>query len=118
MRVLSAVSSIRCSRPCEDQAKLESCIDPYDPIEHVHSITNIVTGRMASEKVNAHKSVEIGREQMNKYAASWPDSFHSAIAKEVATMAVSRKSIRVGGIEVCDATLVYSRVAYWDCSQL
>jgi len=43
-------------------AKLESCINPFDPIENAHSITNIVTGRMASEKVNAHKSVEIGRE--------------------------------------------------------
>lgn len=90
--------------------KLEACIDPFDTADHEKSIVNIVTGRIATDKVNVHDAVAIGKKQMTKYTATWPAGFYSTIPKEVVTMAVARKVIRVGSTDVCDVTLIYSRV--------
>ena len=90
--------------------KLKTCIDPFDAAGHGGSLMNIASGRIATDKVNAHKAIEIGREQLNTYIASWPEGFDMTIPKKVVTMAVAKKGIRVGSTEVFDATLIYSRV--------
>ena len=54
------------------QDKLKTCIDPLDQADHPNGLVNIVTGRVVSDIVNAGKSVEIGRAQMNVYQQSWP----------------------------------------------
>ena len=90
--------------------KLQSCIDPLDPNEHADRVVNIVTGRIGPEKVNASRAVDIGRAQMHSYEESWPAGFNAPLSKQVITMAVTRKVMRVGSTEVCDLNLIYSRV--------
>ena len=45
-------------------------------IQSVRSHLNIVTGRVVPDIVNAGKSVEIGKAQMNVYEKSWPSGFN------------------------------------------
>ena len=44
--------------------KLQTCIDPLNP-------SDIVSGRIGPESVNADNAVSIGKEQMKKYEATW-----------------------------------------------
>jgi len=57
------------------QDKLLTCIAPMDPHSHPADLVNVVTGRVASETVNAHDAVDIGNEQHVSFEKSWPDGF-------------------------------------------
>ena len=70
------------------QDKLKTCIDPLDPADHPNGLVNIVTGRVVPDIVNAGKSDEIGRAQMNAYQQSWPSGFNDTLSKKVVTMYV------------------------------
>ena len=98
----------------EDREKvremLQSCIDPLDPADHSDRVINIVTARIGPEKVNVPNAVEIERTQMRSYEESWPEGFNATLSKEVVTMAVTRKVLRVGATAVFDINLIYSRV--------
>ena len=91
------------SRICSDsqdqqniQDKLKTCIDPAD---HPNGLVNIVTGRVVPDIVNAGKSVEIGRSQMNAYQQSW-----------LSSLSVTRKALKVGTTPVIDTNIIYCRV--------
>jgi len=90
--------------------RLATCIDPLQPENHPDGLVNIVTGRMSPNIVNADISVGIGVKQMKEYEEQWPDSFNKPLSKQVVTMAVSRKQIKVGQTPVYDTGLIYSRV--------
>lgn len=90
--------------------KLENCINPLDPTDHPDDIINIVTGRKGPKTVNAPRAVEIGKAQMQSFERSWPEVFNAPLSKEVVTMAVTRKAIRVGPESVCDVNLFYTCV--------
>ncbi len=89
------------------QDKLKTCIDPLD---HPNGLVNIVTGRVVPDIVNAGKSVEIGRAQMNAYEQSWPSGFNDTLSKKVVTMSVTRKALKVGTTPVIDTNIIYCRV--------
>lgn len=90
--------------------KLKTCIGPLDSADHPNGLVNIVTGRVAPNNVNAGKSVEIGRAQMNAYEESWPSGFNDTLSKNVVTMSVTRKALQVGSTPVIDTNIIYSRV--------
>ena len=92
------------------RAKLEMSTDPLDPNDHPDEIMNIVSGRIAPSSVNVDKSVEIGKAQMVLFEENWPSGFYATIPKQIVTMAVTLKSVRVGDNIVYDVNLVYSRV--------
>ena len=121
------------------RAHLVMCIDPLSPETHpvpqadkhqvaqppTHTDTdhtplpeptqsavllNIATGQLSPDKVNVDNAVAIGTDQMEQYEAQWPDSFNKSIPKKVVTMAVSRKHIKVGQVDVYDTNLIYSRL--------
>ena len=43
---------------------------------------------------------------MRSYEKSWPEGFNATLSEEVATMAVTRKVLRVGTTAVCDVNLL------------
>ena len=91
--------------------KLTSCTDPLNPENHKSdSLVNIVTGRIASSSVNVDRSVELGEQLMKGYEDGWPESFHKALTRPVATMAEQSKRVSINGVPVCDPSLIYSRV--------
>jgi len=92
------------------RAKLEMSTDPLDPTDHPDEIVNIVSGRIAPSSVNVDKSVEIGKAQMVLFEENWPSGFNTPIPKQIVTMAVALKSVRVGDKNVYDVNLIYSRV--------
>ena len=99
------------------QDKLKACIDPLDQADHPNGLVNIVTGRVVSDIVNARMSVEIGRPQMNAYQQSWPSGFNDTLSKEVVTMSVTRKALKVGTTSVIDANIIYYRVLIFQQSR-
>ena len=52
-------------------------------------------------------TVSTGVKQMKQYEAQWPESFNKPLSKEVVTMAVSRRQIKVGQEPVYDIRLIY-----------
>ncbi len=70
-------------------------IDPLDPANHPDGVGNIVTGRIGPEKVNAPQSVNIGKAQMRTFEESSPTGFNGTLSKEIATMSVMRKCIKL-----------------------
>ena len=44
------------------------------------------------------------------FEEKWPTGFHNPIPKEVVTMDIAKKSVRVGNKDVYDVNLIYSRV--------
>ena len=60
--------------------------------------------------VNAGKSVDIGRAQMNVYQQSWPSGFNDTLSKKVVTMSVTRKALKVGTTPVMDTNIIYCQV--------
>ena len=90
--------------------KLKTCIDPPDPADHPNGLVNIVTGRVVPDNVNAGKSIEIGKAQMYAYEKSWPSGFNNTLSKNVVTMSVTRKALKVGSTPVIDMNIIYSRV--------
>jgi len=47
---------------------------------------------------------------MQEYESGWPHSFNRTLNKRIITMAVSKKNIKVDGIPIYDAVLIYTRV--------
>ena len=90
--------------------KLNSCIDPLQSQHHQHNVINVVSGEVASDEVNVHDAVRIGNDQMTQFAKNLPDGLYSTIHKNVITMSVTRKHIKVGQAKVFETSLIYSRV--------
>ena len=70
---------------------------------------NIVTGQIVCHPaINVDMAVEIG-EKMEKFEQSWPGGFHYPITKTVNTLRTLRKSIKIGGTNVCNTEAIYAR---------
>ena len=59
--------------------------------------------------MNAHDAVDTGNGQLASFEKSWPGGFNASLSM-VVTMAVKRKSVKVGNNNVYDMSLIYSRV--------
>ena len=94
------------------QQKLDMCINPMAPQDHpeVDSIINVANGRIGPSSVNVDKTIDIGTSQMKDFEKNFPHGFYDPIQKKVETMAVMKKSIKVGENKICDTNLIFSRV--------
>ena len=86
------------------------CIHPLDPQQHPENIINIVNGMIGPSSVNVDEAIDIGTRQMKEFEESLPDGFYETISKKVETMAITKKSFRVGDSKVYNTELIYSRV--------
>ena len=89
--------------------KLDMSIHPLAPEQHPEgTVINVVTGRIAPSSVNIDKVLDISTRQMNEFERKLPDGCYDTIKKEVETMAVTKKSSKMGEHKVYDTNLIYS----------
>ena len=86
------------------------CIHPLDPQQHPENIINIVNGMIGPSSVNVDEAIDIGTRKMKEFEESLPDGFYETISMKVETMAITKKSFRVGDSKVYNTELIYSRV--------
>jgi len=71
---------------------------------------NIVNGKVAyTNDVNVHDALQIGQEMQQKFIASLPDGIHISI-KQVKTMQVLKRGMKVKSITVYDLKAVFARL--------
>ena len=93
------------------RAALESRIDPMDPVTHAAGcLINISNGQIAQPNVNVDRALEIGREQLKQFEASWPDGFYNTLSKQVVTFVERKKHLSVGESAIVDQEAIYARV--------
>ena len=90
--------------------KLQLSIDRLDSSNHPDGILNVVTGLIALSIVNVEQAVKIGKAKMESFENALPSGFHGPISKQVVTMNAAKKSMTVGGKDVYDVNLIYTRV--------
>lgn len=88
---------------------METCIDPLNS-DNPERTVNIVSGRMAPDRVNVDHSVTIGTEQMNIFESSWPENFNYSLPKKVITMSVTKKQVKLGSSDTFDTELIYAQI--------
>ena len=92
-------------------AALESRIDSMDPVTHAAGcLINISIGQIAQPNFNVDRALEIGREQLKQFEASWPDGFYNTLSKQVVTFAERKKRLSVGESAIVDQEAIYARV--------
>lgn len=79
------------------RSALEACVDPLQLDGTSDDIINIYSGEVGKSSVNVDKSVEEGKEMMDKFVSSWPEGYRGTISKKITTMAVSKKGANVNG---------------------
>ena len=93
------------------RAALESRIDPMDPVTHAAGcLINISNDQIAQPNFNADRALEIGREQMKQFEASYPDGFYNTLSKQVVTFAERKQRLSVGESAIVDQEAIYARV--------
>ena len=73
---------------------------------------NISNGKIAQPNVNVDSALEVGREQLKQFDASWPDGFCNTLSKQVVTCVERKKRLSVGESAIVDqeAIILYARV--------
>ena len=89
---------------------LSSMIHPIDVKENSDKLINIYSGAISPKTVNVDDALLIGNKQKNNFIVSLPDGFYQPIKKEVTTMAVTKKNIKIGDITVFDTEVIFARV--------
>ena len=69
-------------------------------------------GKIAQPNVNVDSALEVGREQLKQFEASWPDVFCNTLSKQVVTFVERKKRLSVGESAIVDqeAIILYARV--------
>ena len=73
-------------------------------------LINISNGQIAQPNVNIDRALEVCREQLKQFEASWPDGFYNTLSKQVVTFAERKKRLYVGDSAIVDQEAVYARV--------
>ena len=89
---------------------MESIIHPLEVEESPENVINIYSGSISPRSVDVDKAVEIGKEQRKRFDCSLPGGFYESIKKEVTTMSITKKSIKVGDVDVYDTDVIFARV--------
>ena len=79
-------------------------------IKAPQGIVNNVSGKLSNDKVNVDNAITIGNTQVQEFLSKLPDGFYDKLSKKVQSMAVVRKSVTIGEIDIIDTALIYSRV--------
>ena len=83
------------------------CIDPLQNNELPSSIVNIVTGKVVVNPSVNVDSVRLRKEQIKGFENSWPEGFHDRISKQIITMSIYHKHIRVADTIVYDIKMIH-----------
>ena len=95
---------------CNMQKKLEQLIHPVLPNHHSSELLNIASGKIERDSsVNMTDGVEIGKEQMKEFYATFPDGFYSPIKKKVKLMK-AEKTCAIGDIEIYSTEAIYTHI--------
>ena len=79
-----------------------------DPVTHTTGcLINISNGQIAQPNVNIDRALEVGREQLKQFEASWPDGFYNTLSKQVVTFAERTKRLSVGESAIVDREAIY-----------
>ena len=90
--------------------KLKDCIHPLDSSVHPGELVNVSSGRLSSEKVNVHMTMELSLKQANEFQKSLPEGFWSSITRQIKTMSDVKRATRLANLEqTCDPEMIYSR---------
>ena len=84
-----------------------------DPVTHAAGcLINISNGQIAQPNVNVDRALEVGREHLKQFEASWPDGFYNTLSKQFVTFAERTKRLSVGESAIVDqeAIILYARV--------
>ena len=82
-----------------------------DPVTHAAGcLLNISNGQIAQPNVNIDRALEVCREQLKQFEASWPDGFYNTLSKQVVAFAESTKRLSVGESAIVDQEAIYARV--------
>ena len=60
--------------------------------------------------INIDRALEVCREQLKQFEASWPDGFYNTLSKQVVTFAERTKRLSVGESAIVDQEAIYARV--------
>jgi len=90
--------------------KLQMSIDPLEASDHPDAVVNVVSGLISPANINVQNAVVIGNKQKQSFEKSLPSGFYGPISKQVVTMNAAKRSVKVGGKDVYDVNLIYSRV--------
>ena len=85
---------------------LESTLHPLDMKENSDGLVNIYSGAISSRTVNVEDALEIGKKQKDNFNVSLPNGFYQPIKKEITTMAIAKKSVKVDDINVFDTEII------------
>ena len=85
-------------------------MDPLDPGQHPDQLVNIYSGKIATESVNVDDALAIGTQQMKDFESELPAGFHNSIKKNVKTMLINKKSIKIKDVEIYNTETIYARV--------
>ena len=82
-----------------------------DPVTHAAGcLINISNDQIAQPNVNVDRELEVGREQLKQFEASWPDRFYNTLSKQVVTFAERKKRLYVGESAIVGQEAIYARV--------
>ena len=82
-----------------------------DPVTHAAGcLINISIGQIAQPNVNADRALEVGREQLKQFEASWPDGFYNTLSMQFVTFAERTKRLYVGESAIVDQEAIHARV--------
>ena len=89
--------------------KLKLCLDPLEVSHSPTDLVHIVTGQIITSKsINVDDATRLGKEQMEKFEESWPDSFYTPIQKVVNTMADAKKHMKISESNI-NTEAIYAR---------
>ncbi len=77
---------------------------------HGDCLYNIVSGQIASPKINVEEALSIGRQMKAKFVSNLPEKFHTSISSPVKTMEMMKKGIKVGSSTVYDMETIFLRL--------
>src|SRR6218665_1327694 len=73
-------------------------------------LCNIINGRTSSNEVNADKALTIGHTLAAQFKSELPQGFHTPLKKQVITMEVMKKRVKVGETNIYDMEKLYGRL--------
>ena len=77
---------------------------------HPDEIVNVSSGRLSSEKVNAHLAMKLSIKQAIEFQKSLPEGFWSSITRQIKTLSNVKRATRlVNHEQTYNQELIYSR---------
>ena len=77
---------------------------------HDSLLINIVNGRVAPKEVNVDNALEIEQSMAARFTKGIPLRFYAPIKKQVISMEVVKKKVKIGNVDIYDMEKLYARL--------